>query len=124
MHHNGRAQEAVYQPAAKDIWNRSGTISVAGDQLTGPQIAAVFSIVTGRHMLYKRGPPHMLLRCFSREAYMQSRFIDDVGFCANVGECRKLLPSMHTLEGALRANDFEGKPSLDFQQSVCCDCHT
>jgi uncharacterized protein YbjT (DUF2867 family) len=108
---------------ATDSW-LDREIELAGDQLTGPQIAAVFSIVTGRHMLYKRGPPNMLLRCFSREAYMQSRYIDDVGFCANVGECRKLLPSMHTLEGALRANGFEGKPSRDFQQSVCCDCHT
>lgn len=99
-------------------------LEVAGDQLTGPQIAAVFSIVTGRHMMYKRGPPTTLLRCFSREAYMQTKFIDHVGFSANVGECRKLLPSMHTLEGALRANGFEGKPSQDFQQSVCCDCHT
>lgn len=111
-------------PSAKsDPW-LDRELELAGDQLTGPQIAAVFSIVTGRHMLYKRGPPNILLRCFSREAYMQSKFIDEVGFCAHVGECRKLLPSMHTLEGALRANGFEGKPSRDFQQSVCCDCHT
>ena len=108
---------------ATDPWLER-ELEVAGDALTGAQIAAVFSIVTGRHMKYRQGPPAALLRCFSREAYMQTKYIDKVGFCANVGECRKLLPSMHTLEAALRANNWEGRPSDDFQQSLLCDCHT
>ena len=98
-------------------------LEVAGDELTGPQIAAVFSIVTRRPMKYKRGPPMPLLRLFSREGYMHSTFIDEVGCCAHLGECRKLLPSIHTLEQALRANGWEDRPSAGFGQSLC-SCHT
>eukprot|EP01051_Picozoa_sp_SAG22_P004826 SAG22_NODE_270_length_13234_cov_13.248573_2_plen_138_part_00 len=63
-------------------------IDLAGDALTGPEIAAVFSMVTGRPMAYKRGPNPVLLALGSREGSMQTRYIDDVGNIASVGQCR------------------------------------
>ena len=115
----GMAAKAFQQG---DTW-LGREIEVAGDALTGPQIAAVFSIVTGRPMHYKQGPPAPLLRLVSRDGHMMSTFIDTVGYCAHVGECRKLLPSMHTLEQALRATGWEGRASSGFSQGLF-SCHT
>eukprot|EP01047_Picozoa_sp_COSAG01_P075274 COSAG01_NODE_12848_length_1676_cov_1.190869_3_plen_206_part_01 len=137
-------------------------LELAGDELTGAQIAAVFSIVSGRQMHYRRGPPTLLLRCLTRDGYQHTRYqpvrcttpsthanhtalrvliscenpqanfemwsggryIEEVGYCANVGQCQqKYRGGMHTLEQALRKNGWEGKPSTGFQQRLC-SCHT
>ena len=71
----GVAAKAFWEGEAGEWLNYE--LELAGDELTGTQIAAVFSIVTGRPMHYRRGPPSLLLRCISREGYMHTRCYDD-----------------------------------------------
>jgi Cys-rich protein (TIGR01571 family) len=95
-------------------------VELAGDALTGPEIAAVFSAVTMRPMEYHQGPPPLLLRCcFSNAGWMQTHYFDTVGGKASIGGCRKLLPSLHTLEQTLLLNDWAGRPSDEFRQGAC-----
>lgn len=46
-------------------------------------------------MAYKRGPHPALLYLASQEGYMQTKYMDEVGNTASVGQCRKLLPTIH-----------------------------
>ena len=80
------------------------TVELSGDELTEPQIAAVFTKVIGREV--KAAPPQMQGVPAPEMKPMQT-FFSSRAYDADIPSLRKLYPSLHTLErgcGRLVAN--------------------
>ncbi|TXR96053.1 NmrA/HSCARG family protein [Streptomyces sp. col6] len=72
-------------------------VEVAGDELTGPQIAEVFARAAGRPVRFVSQPIGQL-RAFSEEMAAMFTWFNEVGFRAEVRDLRRALPAPVTLE--------------------------
>lgn len=68
-------------------------IDIAGDELTNPQAAAVFSKVMDRPVRFKRLPP-LVVRAFMGEMRPMFTWFNDVGFKADVRATRARFPEV------------------------------
>ena len=80
------------------------TVELSGDELTEPQIAAVFTKVIGREV--KAAPPQMRGVPGPEMKAMQT-FFSSRAYDADIPSLRKLYPSLHTLERWLRETGWE-----------------
>jgi uncharacterized protein YbjT (DUF2867 family) len=81
---------------------RNSAISLAGDQLTQAQASAVFQKVFGRKMPITFGFVGSLIQSMMKELGTMFRWFVDVGYKADIAECRRLNPSMQDFEAWLR----------------------
>ncbi|MFE9117261.1 NmrA/HSCARG family protein [Streptomyces sp. NPDC007172] len=72
-------------------------IEIAGDELTGPQMAEVFQRVCGHPVRFRSQPPAEL-RALSEEAATMFGWFDTHGFQADLPALRALHPGLITLE--------------------------
>ncbi len=77
-------------------------IEIAGDELTMPQAAQVFSRVLGRLVEFVEQPLEQL-RSFNVEMAQTFQWFNDYGNQANLVELRQLYPELLTLEAWLKA---------------------
>jgi uncharacterized protein YbjT (DUF2867 family) len=91
-------------------------LNLIGDFLSGDELAAVLSRVTGRSFKHK-APPMWLMWIFAREWITLRKQFESWGrpphpsaTLSALDESRRLRPNNLTFEGYLRATDF-GKPS-------------
>jgi uncharacterized protein YbjT (DUF2867 family) len=82
------------------------TIELAGDELTEPQIAAVFSKVIGRPVVAE-GPQKPNGGTPSEEQIAMFNFFNGTGYDADIAALRALYPALQTLEQYLRQNGWE-----------------
>ncbi|MEU8700844.1 NmrA/HSCARG family protein [Streptomyces sp. NPDC048680] len=88
------AAEAFGAPA--DYLGR--TVEIAGDELTGPEMAEVFSRAAGRPVRFDSQPIEQV-RAFSEEMAAMFDWFDTVGFAADLAALRDRHPYLTTLEG-------------------------
>lgn len=88
------AAEAFDAPA--DYLGRA--IELAGDELTGPQMAEVFSRAAGRPVRFDSQPVEQV-RAFSEEMAAMFDWFNTVGFVADLPGLRARHPYLTTLEG-------------------------
>jgi uncharacterized protein YbjT (DUF2867 family) len=82
------------------------TIELAGDELTEPQIAAVFSQVIGRPV--QVAAPQMPAGAVpTEEQIAMANFFNGVGYDADIPALRRIYPGLQTLEQYLRRNGWE-----------------
>ncbi len=81
------------------------TIELAGDELTEPQIAEIFSQVIGRPVQvasrYSEGKPQ------TEEEVAMFNFFNGVGYDADIASLRSIYPDLQNLEQYLRRNGWE-----------------
>ncbi|CAF0926730.1 unnamed protein product [Didymodactylos carnosus] len=85
------------------------TVSLAGDNLTGTELAQVFSRVLGRDLKYKK-MPSIILRLYSNEMYKMADFFEKTGYDTNIPEVKKEFPQLRTMEQWLKENEWDKKP--------------
>ncbi|MFJ1926992.1 MULTISPECIES: NmrA/HSCARG family protein [unclassified Streptomyces] len=91
------AAEAFGAPA--DYLGR--VVEIAGDELTGPQMAEVFSRAAGRPVRFDSQPIEQV-RAFSEEMAAMFDWFNTVGFVADLATLRDRHPYLTTLEGWVR----------------------
>ena len=80
---------------------------IAGDELTGEQVAAVLSKVTGREIHYKGFPPDAL-RAQSEDMARMFEWFDTTGYSADIESLRRDFPEVkwHTFRDWARKQDW------------------
>jgi uncharacterized protein YbjT (DUF2867 family) len=68
-------------------------IDIAGDELTMEQVVGLFGEAIGKPVRYAETPIESLRRT-NREWAMMFDWFNDVGYSANIAECRRLLPGL------------------------------
>jgi uncharacterized protein YbjT (DUF2867 family) len=68
-------------------------VDIAGDQLTNPEAAAVFSRVMERPIVFKKIPP-LVIRLFMSEMRPMFTWFNEVGFTADVAGVRRKYPEV------------------------------
>lgn len=64
-------------------------LEIAGSELTNPQAAEVFSRVLGKPVKFQKLPMPMVRLILGKEFYQMFRWLNNVGFKANIGELRR-----------------------------------
>ena len=82
------------------------TVELAGDELTEPQIAEVFSKVIGRPVKAV-GPQNSPGTAQTEEQIAMFNFFNGIGYDADIAALRKLYPGLQNLEQYLRRNGWE-----------------
>ena len=83
----------------------SQTLELAGDELTEPQMAAIFTKVLGRPVTVT--PPQGNSNLPADEMQAMGRFFSGQGYTADIAALRRVHPAMLTLEQYLRKNGWE-----------------
>ncbi|MEU2391734.1 NmrA/HSCARG family protein [Streptomyces sp. NPDC007369] len=73
------------------------TLEIAGDRLTGPQMAEVFARAAGRPVRFRSRPVEEV-RAYSEEMAVMFEWFDTTGFLADVPALRAARPQLTTLE--------------------------
>ena len=86
-------------------WGPLGkSIDLAGDELTEPQVAEVFSRVVGRPVRLTEPQGQW---SNNPEAQKMRRWMNEVGYTADIPSLRKIHHGLITLENYLRRNGWE-----------------
>ena len=82
-------------------------IDIAGDELTGEEVAAILSKVTGRKVHYEGFPPDVL-RAQSEDMALMFEWFDSSGYAADIKGLRRVFPDVnwHTFEEWARKQDW------------------
>lgn len=72
-------------------------VDIAGDSLTMPEVAELFSAYIGRKVFFRERPLQDLKRIDS-ERYLMMKWLNDHGYDADIEAIRKVYPSLMTLE--------------------------
>ena len=80
-------------------------MEIAGDELTMPEIAELFSRVTGRPVTFEEQPLEPLKE-YSFDLYAMQKWFNEVGYQADIAGLRRLHPRMQTLEQWLQRNSW------------------
>ncbi|WP_414582590.1 NmrA/HSCARG family protein [Scytonema sp. PCC 10023] len=83
------------------------TIDVASDELTMLQMAETFSRVIGRSVRYVQTPWNAFRQAAGEEFTTMVRWMEDVGYDANLAALRKEYSKLTTLEQYLRSHGWE-----------------
>lgn len=94
------AAQAIQSPLCPPYHNAA--LSIAGDELTQVQADGVFRKVFGRPMPKTLAVVGTLVKWTTPEVGAMFKWLERVGFGADVGECRGLNPGMLDFEGWLR----------------------
>jgi uncharacterized protein YbjT (DUF2867 family) len=94
------------------VIERSDTVfgrrfDIAGDELTGEEVAAILSKVTGRKVHYEGFPPDVL-RAQSEDMARMFEWFDSSGYAADIKSLRRDFPEVawHTFEQWAREQDW------------------
>ena len=68
-------------------------IDIAGEQLTNPEAAAIFSRVMERFITFKKIPP-LVIRLFMSEMRPMFTWFNELGFSADVADVRRKYPEV------------------------------
>jgi uncharacterized protein YbjT (DUF2867 family) len=92
-------------PAA--IRPRDLGVDIAGDELTGEEVAAILSKVTGRKVHYEGFPPDVL-RAQSEDMALMFEWFDSSGYAADIKGLRRVFPDVkwYTFEEWARKQDW------------------
>jgi uncharacterized protein YbjT (DUF2867 family) len=82
------------------------TIEIAGDELTEPQIAALFTKVIGRPVQLSQSSPSEGMQPTPEQIAM-FQFFNGQGYAADIPALRKLYPGLRTFEQWLRETGWE-----------------
>jgi hypothetical protein len=82
------------------------TWELAGDELTMPQVAELFTRLLGRRVNYVQVPWEQFRQNTTEEMSRMYRWFNDVGFHVDIASLRKEYPALATLEKALRQEDW------------------
>jgi uncharacterized protein YbjT (DUF2867 family) len=80
-------------------------VEIAGDELTGPQMAKVFDDVTGISTRYEQQPIEQL-RAISAEMAAMFDWFDREGYRADLPTLRRIRPTLTSLESWLRTTGW------------------
>jgi uncharacterized protein YbjT (DUF2867 family) len=82
---------------------------LAGDELTGNDVVAILSRVTGRPFSYFRVPLDMLRQRMGDEAAQMSEWFDNVGYTVDIPALRREFPDVafHDFEAWARTQDWK-----------------
>lgn len=79
------------------------TLEIAGDQLTGPQIAETFARVTGKPVRFEE-QPIAEIEAFNTHFANMFRWLNDHGYKADIAALRQTYPELMTFEAWLKQN--------------------
>ncbi|MDX1617017.1 MAG: NmrA/HSCARG family protein [Candidatus Promineifilaceae bacterium] len=91
------------------------TVELAGDELTEPQIAAVFAKVIGRPVALA-GPQNQIGETPTEEQLAMYSFFNGTGYDADIASLRQLHPELKSLEEYLRATGWENAEPIPIPQ--------
>jgi uncharacterized protein YbjT (DUF2867 family) len=74
-----------------------GTIDIAGDALTMPQVAERFSAAIGRQVFFRERPLQDLKRIDS-ERYLMMKWLNERGYDADIEAVRRVHPSLMSFD--------------------------
>ena len=83
-------------------------VDLAGDELTMPQTAEMFSRVTGRGVEYYQVPWDQFEEQMGEEVTVMYRWFNDMGYEADIAALRQEHPELTTFERYLRSHGWEG----------------
>jgi uncharacterized protein YbjT (DUF2867 family) len=83
-------------------------VDLAGDEQNMTEIAQTFGRVTGREVSYYQVPWDQFEVQMGEEATLNLRWINDVGYEADIAALRQEYPELTTLERYLRSHGWEG----------------
>ena len=86
-------------------------VDLAGDELTMPEAAEAFSLVTGREVSYYQVPWDQFREQMGEEYAVMYEWFNDVGYEADILALRSEYPELTTLEQYLRGHGWEGAGS-------------
>ncbi len=73
------------------------SLEIAGDELTMPQVADIFTRVTGKRVKFQQTPIEQLEQS-SREMAVMFRWFNEQGYRANIAGLREINPSLMTFQ--------------------------
>ncbi len=82
-------------------------VDLAGDELTMPEAAEAFSLVTGREVSYYQVPWDQFREQMGEELAVMYEWFNDVGYEADILALRSEYPELTTLEQYLRGHGWE-----------------
>jgi uncharacterized protein YbjT (DUF2867 family) len=83
-------------------------VDLAGDEQSMSEIADTFSRVIGREVSYYQVPWDQFEEQVGEEVTLNSRWINDVGYEADIAALRQEYPELTTFERYLRSHGWEG----------------
>jgi uncharacterized protein YbjT (DUF2867 family) len=83
-------------------------VDLAGDEQTMPEIADTFGRVIGREVSYYQVPWDQFEEQMGEEATLNFRWINDVGYEADIAALQQEYPELTTFERYLRSHGWEG----------------
>src|SRR5919112_2438132 len=83
-------------------------VDLAGDEQTMPEIADTFSRVIGREVSYYQVPWDQFEEQVGEEVTLNSRWMNDVGYEADIAALRQEYPELTSFERYLRSHGWEG----------------
>src|SRR5918997_1521579 len=83
-------------------------VDLAGDEQSMPEIAETFGRVIGRDVSYYQVPWDQFEAQMGEEATRNGRWINDVGYEADIAALRQEYPELTTFERYLRTHGWEG----------------
>jgi uncharacterized protein YbjT (DUF2867 family) len=83
-------------------------VDLGGDEQTMPEIAETFGRVIGREISYYQVPWDQFEEQMGEEATLNLRWINDVGYEADIAALRQEYPELTTFERYLRSHGWEG----------------
>jgi uncharacterized protein YbjT (DUF2867 family) len=86
-------------------------VDLAGDELTMPEAAEAFSLVTGREVSYYQVPWDQFREQMGEEYAVMYEWFNDVGYEADILALRSEYAELTTLEQYLRGHGWEGAGS-------------
>ena len=86
-------------------------VDLAGDELTMPEAAEAFSLVTGREVSYYQVPWDQFREQMGEEYAVMYEWFNDVGYEADILALRSEYPELTTFEQYLRGHGWEGAGS-------------
>jgi uncharacterized protein YbjT (DUF2867 family) len=83
-------------------------VDLGGDEQTMPEIAETFGRVIGREISYYQVPWDQFEEQMGDEVTVQYRWLNDVGYEADIAALRQEYPELTTFERYLRSHGWEG----------------
>ncbi len=83
-------------------------VDLGGDEQTMPEIAETFGRVIGREISYYQVPWDQFEEQMGEEVTVQYRWLNDVGYEADIAALRQEYPELTTFERYLRSHGWEG----------------
>lgn len=83
-------------------------VDIAGDDATMTETAAIFSFIIGRPVNYVRLPWEQFQQFSGEELTIMYRWLENVGYSADISARRKEYPNLMTLEQYLQNNNWVG----------------